>query len=192
MSSRFIQPLPRSDPRSTRQGMEVKLAGRPSVGSDSKGLPSPWSSRTRSNVHARSTPSELSALTDKFLVETEGLVEVGKSHGVLEDLGSNGAPNFVKLEGRRFYRVCAPAPGQTNHATGAVFWEKEDDDDFTPTGDKIVSQLSFGFLHIAQSSMAFRDYQLGAVVYSPDLINKAFSPDEYSEIEILMGQELLL
>ncbi|KAJ3529133.1 hypothetical protein NMY22_g9125 [Coprinellus aureogranulatus] len=111
-------------------------------------------------------PKEISEFTGKHLVETERLAELGKSHGAFSEGG------YVNLAGRGFYRISAPdVEDPPKHATAVVLWEKEDDNDDQPTSEKII----------------------GAVVYSPELICKAFSPDEeYSEAEILLNRELLV
>ena len=88
----------------------------------------------------RLSPAEIGALSGKVLVETATLAEIGKAHGFLKDDGTG--TNFVNLEERGFYRICAPAPGQTNRATGIIFWEMVDDEDRTPSSDKIVSYHS--------------------------------------------------
>ncbi|KAJ3516857.1 hypothetical protein NMY22_g14105 [Coprinellus aureogranulatus] len=119
----------------------------------------------------RLSQKEIDELANKHLVETQELADIGFGSGVLEDV--DGKANYVLLPEKGYHRICAPSEGQTRRATGVILWERANPKDELemPTGDKII----------------------GAIVYSPEFISKAFSPDqEYKETEVLINQDLLL
>jgi len=134
----------------------------------------------------RLSPDEVAEVIGKPMVETFDLAEVGLQSGGLKV--KDGEEQFVVLEGRGFHQICAPTKGQTTRATAVILWEPLNEEDMSPTSDKIVS-LSLDLLPLC----ALTIQQIGAIVYSPESVCKAFASDqEYSEAEIRATQDLLM